>query len=760
MESVDLDLTYVNYKVTTGRLIAWLFETAERHGVNLSNDKFKGEGDQKRFKKVGDYVKLAAVLATHTESGVRLPPTLALVVRQAITLRKAQASKFPDTERYRARNASHQHFTEELKFVLLLLENTTIDIDRRLSTSTLCSSDIICAVWSQQSRHHESNPPVPLDGELSGSEFDKSLAVWTFFEDMADIRDNLYDTWEDYATGRLCLTAAAVSTDTAFTIMEASCQEIFQLVPDAPSWLALTMRLKEMTDRQNWPEPEFLDFTCAKVAFRLNELCRHLRAGHLLAKRTGFFEDYEPARDRSAWSIEDQDEEDIVLLSELFLEVVALSRTRTSVPAQDRLTAGLRQTVQGGSFELMPMYVVFAAQIFLDIHHLLRDGISRSLDSLQTEGKRAYDIIHEHFQQVDGDSGVRTQALEDILLYAKDWIENDIVASAQYRHGGAQDQIRPYRFLRIHPILCGLKVFRLQILLQQSGIEMSNNIGSIVSAAHIYNAACRSGGLDKSWRDIDYVIELHTPKRVFSGSSPSTVSEYFDKFLLALDESQRTAFDGVYPSGGRPGAGRIRTRRIKLKTTSPVRDTFQGRYILDDDANMTMENIVAMSHMSTKRTRTSAMSEESFKFLGQMTAKRRYTTMQLLRIVREGVAAEEMHLLFDYIGLHDRVMRFLREILRTSLPNPGISAAPTAVLDRQSLVICIIRIFHAAKELDRGSTDEERTASQDILRSLAMALSTFLGESKSDDWGGASFWPARVLTNAVLMAQCGISSSE
>lgn len=748
------DLTYVNYKVATDRLIAWLFESASRYGVNLPDDMITGEGDAKHFKSVNDCSKLAAVLVSYSESGFRLPPTLAVVIRQAIKLREVRAKNFTDAK-HRASNRRHQYFTEELKVVLRGLETTMTEIDLgKLSSSTLCSSDIISAVWSQQSGRHSLTQPMSLEGELRGSEFDKFLAVCTFFEDMAAIRQDIRQNWVEYGTGNLCLTAAAVTTDTAFTIMMASCEEIVQLVPDAPSWLALAVRIKEVADRQNLAESDFLDLTCAKVAFRLNELCQHLHPDHFVMKKHGRFEDYKPGRDRSAWSVEDQDEEDAIILSELFVDVVVLCRTKLRVPAQDCLTAGLRTTVDGGSFDQMPVFVVFAAQIFLDIHHILRDCIARPLDSLQRAGKRACDILDEHFRRERDQSGTSTEfksteALQDIMAYIKEWIEDDIVSTALHRHGGSQGTIRPFRLLHNHPILCGLKVFRLHILLQHAGIEMSNASGSVVCAAHIYNAACRSGGLRQPWRDMDYVIDVHTPKRVFCGSFPSLVADYFDRFLLALSVTQRATYEKLHMDSMVGSVG-TKNRGTKLKMTSPVRDIFESRYVLDGDAKMTLENVVAMSHAATRRSRVDALSEDTVKFLGEMTAKRQHTTTELLQIVREGVAAEETHFLFDYMGLHHRIVDLLGELYQTFRTALNSSFYPASAVETSNLVLAVAQIFRAVKELDeldRSSTDPGHGVAENILRSLAQSLSEFLGESENGMLGSASLGPARVMTD-------------
>jgi len=709
------------------------------------------------FMDAKDYSILATLLTTYTESGIRFPPALALVARQAIRLREVQAKKFPDTKLYRARNKAHQIFIEELRFVLRILESTTGDLDLgRLSFSTLCSTDIVPAVWPQNARRQISTPSVTLDGELGGSEFDKRLAICTFFEDMDAIRNSLSSTWEDYAAGRLCLTAAAVTTDTAFAIMKASCEEICGLVADASTWRALAMLFREVLGDSSEQEAEWLDWTCAKVAFRLMELCNNLRPGHLLVKNPERIDDYDATRDRSTWSIEEQDDEDTAILSELFEDIVVLSRMKIDLPAQDELTAGLRAMVDGNSFESMPMYVVFAAQMFLDIHHTLRGRISRAFESLQTTGRTVCDIVDEHFRHTSDQNKAsiplgNTESLKRIKVYAKDWIENDAIGAAVYRGTARRGTTKPFRLLQNHPVLCGLKILRIQMLLQDSGIELCNAFGSVLCLAHIYHAATQSGGLRQLWRDIDYIVTLHSSKRIFSGRAPTLAADYFDRFVAALNENQRTTYARMRPRGSAESRNAKR-RTISLKVTSPVTDVFKPRYIQNSRANITPQNIIAMTSVVPKRMRTSDLSGETVRFLREMGAKRRHTTMELLRVVCEGVAAEEMHLLFDYVGLHRRGADFLRKVYEAFRPDLESFLGEMDVRYVSNLTLVTAGVFEIIKDVIRSLNEFEVDASKDMLGRLARVVADFLGEDESKGPGGESFWPARVLTNTILEA--------
>jgi len=271
---------------------------------------------------------------------------------------------------------------------------------------------------------------------------------------------------------------------------------------------------------------------------------QNLRPNHVVMKRPERIGEYDPARDRSNWSLEDEDEEDAVILSELFADVVVLSRARIDVPAQDELPAGLRIMVDGSSFESMPMYAIFAAQILLDINHRLRSNVSYPLNRLRIAGETAIDSVDQHFQHVDGQCqaemrNTKDEELKDIKVYTEEWIQTDAIGAAFSKGTASQATIPPFRFFRNHPMLCGLKVFRLQMLLQGIGIGLCNAWGSVIFPAHLYNAVACSMEEHLRWIDLIYIVSLHSAKRVFGGSPPTRPVECFDRFILGLDPTDR-----------------------------------------------------------------------------------------------------------------------------------------------------------------------------------------------------------------------------
>ncbi|KAK0247407.1 hypothetical protein LTS09_017441 [Friedmanniomyces endolithicus] len=136
---------------------------------------------------------------------------------------------------------------------------------------------------------------------------------------------------------------------------------------------------------------------------------------------------------------------------------------------------------------------------------------------------------------------------------------------------------------------------------------------------------------------------------------------------------------------------------------------------------MNVHNVKAMLALASETLRARSLSVDAASFYREMTTRPTHPRLELLRVVCEGVAAEELNLLFDYIGLHHRGMEYL----------------------------LVAGILEFAKELERCSdeciTDPPSTS---VLRRLASTLTDFLGEDEGKDPGVKSFVSATALAKA------------
>lgn len=81
---------------------------------------------------------------------------------------------------------------------------------------------------------------------------------------------------------------------------------------------------------------------------------------------------YDPTSDWGTMPLKVKYEQDKILIMEFLTDLVTLARGVPKYPVLDEFTRGIQELDRTRE---IPMYLVFAAQIFLDIHHILRDKV-------------------------------------------------------------------------------------------------------------------------------------------------------------------------------------------------------------------------------------------------------------------------------------------------------------------------------------------------------------------------------------------------
>lgn len=186
--------------------------------------------------------------------------------------------------------------------------------------------------------------------------------------------------------------------------------------------------------------------------------------------KPGYLGRYDAAQDRKKMCKHEQDMEDEIVVLELLPEFLKLSKARVPIPAQDELTAGLRKMMDAGKIDALPLYVVFASQAFLDIHHILREETIRPFQEIQETAKRVIDTVDAHFEflhETMGGSWNDANLLR-VRKFAKGWIQKDIIGprfETEYKMKGVHQ--RSFFLLKIRPVLCGLWTYRMNTLLQE-----------------------------------------------------------------------------------------------------------------------------------------------------------------------------------------------------------------------------------------------------------------------------------------------------
>ncbi|EME82467.1 uncharacterized protein MYCFIDRAFT_88405 [Pseudocercospora fijiensis CIRAD86] len=778
--------TYKSYKAGTTKVTTWLVDNALRCKAEVdlpstSPPAAAKAGKPKYIIAVNQYKPMAEAISASTDPKIRVPRAILSLLRDVITLRKRAAQFFKKITATRRRpadeikNEGHQHFISILEDVLRTLSpgNAAPNASDATELTNLFEALNVEELQSEATEPQAKQKPlVDADCEPEPDDFDHVLAIFAFFEDLQALRKHVQALWLDYRCGNVDIMSAAVTTDTAFNMVKRSCNELIsspefhamrQTLPTdmleafglkgSPDYLLLLAFLVDAIGGDPRKVPEW---ACMSTSSWLANFADVLHPHRVPVLRPGHYGVYEPRRDRTKLSDKEQEREDLIVTMELLPEFVRISRTSAYVPAQDELTAGLRKMMDACKAEALPMYAIFCFEILLDIHHVLREHASRPFSQLQGTAKRVVDTIDEYFRLsrhkfIETWSPQNDEYLRMLSSQAKNWVLSDMLAKVPVSGPGAEVKPQPFHLLKNHPVLAGLMVFNLNLQLQDVGITLCNAWGSVLYPAHLYNAVRQSTDIDLTWKDMEYLLQLHTAKRLFVGAPPTEPSEYHKRFLLALGGSA-VNFARNRRAGGRSIIVESKRGPRGLKTTTPVRDAFESRYVRNETAALTRPKLVAMLAVATKAERVAPPSIDLQAFSKEVLAQQHFTAIQTLQIVRESVAGEELHLLFNYFDMHFRGWKLLGT-LQTHLHAQMVNYFGSNWIENEyELPYIVGYIFEVVRGSARVAEDLRlQNHGSQLLHKAGDVLSTWLGEELSKN-SSSGIMQAKALTSSIVFA--------
>lgn len=187
-----------------------------------------------------------------------------------------------------------------------------------------------------------------------------------------------------------------------------------------------------------------------------------------------------------------------------------------------------------------------------------------------------------------------------------------------------------------------------------------------------------------------------------------------------------------------------------LKTTTPAREIFQPRYVADGNAVFTAGNLTALASIANKAQRMHVPLCNTEQLAAEITSQPQITPIQLLTCIQEGLAAEEMHLLFDYFGVHRRGIELLRK-LKTGLHEDMVEYFGEDYIEDDSQLLFIVGyIFDIVHGADKAAEHLElQNHSSKILSKASDILKEFL---ETENTGMKGLMQARALTRSVQWA--------
>lgn len=241
-------------------------------------------------------------------------------------------------------------------------------------------------------------------------------------------------------------------------------------------------------DNFNYSMYEISDKTYLTALRIVTSFVDVLQPTQLLLIRKGMFRYYYDATsDRSKTSRYKKFVEDKILLLELFTEFVTINRVVTDYPVEDEFIWGMKEL---DKTRKVPFYLVFAAQIFLDIHHIQWDRAEMAfhyfIRDAQVMVLASHFDYHKDFKVANwiasNDQYLRERKLKVIIA------DPVYQAKPKYYHrmgSGVPETLQPHRILRHSLAIPGLLFYHFRYHFYDIGISLTYATGSLTYMTHL-----------------------------------------------------------------------------------------------------------------------------------------------------------------------------------------------------------------------------------------------------------------------------------
>jgi hypothetical protein len=455
------------------------------------------------------------------------------------------------------------------------------------------------------------------------------FAVHCLFNDLDNIRRYLQQVWKGYEQGVFDLVAASITTNTAMDFARRLQEDFIETFPQHTDFeqhlkvlfVQLCLAADQSPAFRERPDDEmnFAVYEDAEPIFfptylLLLSFSDVIQPGQLPIYKPGHYGVYDPRSDRSLKSSREKFREDRVILLGILPDFCVFAFRHGSIPSEDEMTRGIGEMAKE---KRVSIWLSFAAQVYLDIHHILREKVGRGFDDLTSSAKYVQSNIrqvmkfHENLR-IENWPNSNDQCLFQILDRIKDWVMTDAVAAARNKmvKGSPFDSLptEPFMLLKYHPMYCGLLSYSITALAQEASIVFANAWGSVLYTAHLYNALRQERLLMNAWQDMDLALAMHRTDDMFIGDFPKTIDDYFKRFSLAMGYSasvfaKNRRQKGIVASKAGPRG---------LNDLSPISALFKERYCGNERlANLSLEDVDSILKRYADEDNDSDMEESS-----------------------------------------------------------------------------------------------------------------------------------------------------
>ncbi|KAI0853040.1 hypothetical protein F5Y00DRAFT_225204 [Daldinia vernicosa] len=522
---------------------------------------------------------------------------------------------------------------------------------------------------------------------------DVFFALTLLINDINKIRSRIKWIWTNYRDGVFELAACAVTTNTAIDLARKLMEDVVPMFKDHGGlWGVLNdfhiahVKMKgyepfgnspNSDDNFNYDTYDIADGTYIIICRILDAFAGAVQPRAIPLYEEGVYGYYNPRSARDSKSGYQKFEEDRFLLTSFFTDLMAVERGVTDYPVEDEFFRGIKELAKTKE---VTFHLIFAAQVFLDIHYILRENVGRGFDTLQVNLHFLAREIEDHFEfhtkhlKIDNWPASNNQIIRHVKGKIQ-YVLEDPVHEAKiqvYRqlHKPVPASMKPNKMLKMSPVLSGLLLYHFRSDTREIGIRLADAYGSIKYSLHLYNALQSEKLMSNCWPDMKLVWAV-LGDTFFVGDTPKAPEDYSKEFSLQMGATAAASTRKRRKS--KPLTSRLEPRG--LKEGIPVSSMFMKRYLHGTgQVDWTAENVAKIVDLSLWE--TEGLEEEGTLKLGKIDAEKlkqkpksikankfsKLPPEQLIKALMFALQGEALELAIPYTAMHRECWELLRAV--------------------------------------------------------------------------------------------------
>ncbi|EXK76386.1 hypothetical protein FOQG_18873 [Fusarium oxysporum f. sp. raphani 54005] len=650
-------------------------------------------------------------------------------------------------------NTAHAYFVsvlEKVRYVLLKVEGgsgvafnmaskkgaTNAIRDNSPSEDFLNSSDVVLPA-----------PSSPIDLEYTvesdESEAECIFAFTALVKDLIKLRKEVSNLWDEYRSGKLDLSAAAVGANLAIELARSMEEE---MAPLLPKYFGAVCQSLGLDPFQKERFSDDMNFACYDIGttflYNAASLLEAIRTAAPHSARhmpcyTGKFGWYDAQRahlktmdNRQRWA------QDKAAALEVVPDITLLFELE-GIPVLDEFARGIKYIFET---EEIPVWLCFAVQNYLDTLRFFGPNVTDAL----AEFHRFNEITAELLDRANLADYHQNDAKKDFkdmrkMVTVKINGVDIFTASRMALNRGSRNESasRSSSFLLHNPLFCGLWIHYARVMFHQTGVRYAAKPGAVLHAVQLYTAVRHQQQEHlmpvPEWPDLDRLLAMQGLQAFFIGTEPpASLQAHFKNYCMSRGVSPANWLATAIRRKGKEGKVLLQRSRAgirELKFGAPVSLCCAARMekrAIEEPTRRAWNAEVMQKEEQAKKDgaaatefQPGAAADRKIKAKAKAApAHPTLTAPQLVHYFAHVIQTEIPDLMFDYFAMHT-MARGLLEKVRAQADDIGLPLmmyVTTDVADIAGLVFAL-----AAKEMASKSGQ-----SQGVLGKVAMVIREYV----------------------------------